>query len=449
MRLIIVILIFPFFSVYSQAIENNIFGFATSNTFTYCDVKDTSFVNKVKAINPKILRFPGGAVGNFYHYGKNGYGFDFIEIDKYHDGKFPKRSRGLESSRKKKNHNYDYINDFIFLAQRTNAKAVLVANPFVQNDDIILMIERLKQNNIEVVGVELGSELSNRSYYTKGYTIDDYIMFADNCSRKIKGRFPEISTAVVAAPLGKGYGHRHNIWNEKLAALDFYDAIIIHSYAKVTKGYGQYGQMISEEVEGKNKAEAFEIYKNRAINYLTIDYPKEVEEYITIFSKPIWVTEWNLQMSKVTGNTLFQSLFVVNYILELFSNKDFSDIKLTTFHNLGGRDFSASIFSFYKETLNIQSTFFPFKMLSEIFEQNIVRIERQKEHNVFFYKCFNKDNAKVLTYIIDWEKKEFIRKQIDNIMIVEQIRFFSENLYDLSNPYGMLRADTIKELLND
>ena len=28
-------------------VKENIFGFATSNTFTYCDVTDTSFLNKV------------------------------------------------------------------------------------------------------------------------------------------------------------------------------------------------------------------------------------------------------------------------------------------------------------------------------------------------------------------------------------------------------------------
>ena len=54
------------------------------------------------------------------------------------------------------------------------------------------MIKKLQENNIEVVGVELGSELSNRSYFLKGYTIDDYILFAQRCSRLIKINFPEV-----------------------------------------------------------------------------------------------------------------------------------------------------------------------------------------------------------------------------------------------------------------
>ena len=56
----------------------------------------------------------------------------------------------------------------IQLAKKINSDVVLVANPFVKNDDdIIKMIDKLKINNINVVGVELGSELSNRSYYQK------------------------------------------------------------------------------------------------------------------------------------------------------------------------------------------------------------------------------------------------------------------------------------------
>ena len=76
MRGIIVIVLFFIECVSAQNIREDLFGFATSNTFTYCDVEDTSFVNKVVALQPKLLRFPGGAVGNFYHYGQSGYGFD-------------------------------------------------------------------------------------------------------------------------------------------------------------------------------------------------------------------------------------------------------------------------------------------------------------------------------------------------------------------------------------
>ena len=439
MRLILVIIFFQFSMISAQEIQKNIFGFATSNTFTYCDVNDTSFTNKVIAINPQILRFPGGAVGNFYHFGKSGYGFDFDEIDKYHDGKFPKRSRGLENSRRKNKHEHDYIDDFIVLAKKTKAKAVLVANPFVKGDeDIILMIQKLQKNNIEVVGVELGSELSNRSYFLKGYTIDDYILFAQRCSNNINKKFPKIKTAVVAAPLGEKKGHRHNLWNSKLAAMNFYDAIIIHSYAKVIEGEALDGQMISEAVGSKNKAEEFETYKKRAIDYFKREYPSEVQEYFSIYKKPIWVTEWNLQISQTTGSTLLQSLFVAQYFLEVLSNPSLSSIELTTYHNLGGRDFSGSIFRNNNDKIEIQSTYYPMMMIGKIFENKIVRIEKEKGKEFFVFKCYDKHNKEVLSYKVDWKSHQFSCSYNTVGSTKNSMVYKSANLFDKANNLGIL-----------
>lgn len=439
MRFILIIILFQGLTISAQEVNKNIFGFATSNTFTYCDILDSSFSNKVIGINPGILRFPGGAVGNFYHFGKAGYGFDFNEIDKYHSGKFPKRARGLEVYRKKNKQKHDYIDDFISLIKKTNAKAVLVANPFVESDsDIISMIQKLYANNIEVVGVELGSELSNRSYFLQGYTIDDYIVFSQRCSKKIKDIFPEIETAVVAAPLGKRRGHRHNIWNSKLASLNFYDAIIIHSYAKVIKGKTLDGQMVDEELESKNKTKNFEIYKDRILNYFNEEYFIEIEQYVDIFNKPIWVTEWNLQMSKTTGNTLLQSLFVAQYFLEILSNPDLSFIELTSYHNLGGRDFSGSIFRGNKDRIEIQSTYYPIKMIGKIFKNKVVNVKKERTQDIYLYKCYDKSNKEVLRYTLDWKTYEFKCQHtkpgfLSNVMVYKSI-----NLFDTADNLGML-----------
>ena len=441
MKKLIIIFLLCIEGLFAQNVNENIFGFATSNTFTYCDVTDTSFLNKVIAIQPKLLRFPGGAVGNFYHYGGKGYGFNFSEIDQYHDGKFPKRARGLNNYRRKKNQQQDYIEDFIILAKKTNAKAILVANLFVDNDDIILMIDKLQDNNIEVVGVELGSELSNRSYFIKGYTIDEYVVAAKKCSDKIKGKYPNIKTAIVAAPLINKKNHRHSVWNDKLAKLNYYDAIIIHSYAKVTKGKDRYGQMISEENEGGNKKEAFGIYKKRAIDYLVNQYPNEVNTYEGIFNKPIWATEWNLQISRTTGNTLLQSLFVSQFFLELMSNPDLSVIELSTYHNLGGRDFGGSIFRNNKEELEIQSTYYPLTLLGKIFDHDILRIEKEHFEEIFTYNCFDENNKLIISYNIDWNMNHFsysLEKSVDKEVF--QI-YGSNNLFDIPNLKGVFSLE--------
>ena len=430
--------------VVSQNNKQDLFGFATSNTFTYCDLQDTNFLNKVIALNPKVLRFPGGAVGNYYHFGGIGYGFDFEEIKKYDAGKFLKRSRGLVRSTNKKGHTHDYIEDFILLAKQTNSKVILVANMFVDNDDIIKMIAMMINHNIEVIGVELGSELTNRYFFQKGYTIDDYLIAAKRCSKKIKSIYPNILTGIVAAPLGKKSGHRHNIWNTQLASLDFYDAIIVHSYPKVIKGVDQYGQMITEEKEGSSEEISFNIYKNRVLNFLEKDFPDEIKQYNHIFNKPIWITEWNLQMSKTTGNTMFQSLFVASYFLELLSNDDLDNILITTYHNLGGRDYSGSIFK-GDNYLEIHSTYYPLKMIGELFNlTGTIQVERQElTRQTIKYLIYN--NAELSNILfVNWSNNELTSNHL--ITKSKFQTYYSSNLYNKADSLGQLFSEKVKLL---
>ena len=440
MKKIVVLMLICSEFVFAQQSRKNLFGFATSNTFTYCDINDTSFLNKIIELQPQLLRFPGGAVGNYYHYGGSGYGFDFEEIDKYDGGRFPKRSRSLVRSTNKKGHTHNYIDDFIVLAKATNSKAVLVANMFVDNDDIIKMIEKIQLHNIKIVGVELGSELSNRTFFVKGYTIDKYIKSARQCSDKIKQRFPNIKTAVVAAPLVSQKNHRHTIWNKKLATMNFYDAIIIHSYATVIKGEKEFGQMLTEIPEGESKEEAFEIYKGRALSYFDEDYPREVLKYNKLFNKPIWVTEWNLQISWTTGNTILQSLFVTNYFLELLWNSDLNSINLTTYHNMGGRDYSGSIFRINKDFLEMQSTYYPLRLIGQIFSVKSLSIKKRLiSGNVFEYLIFNNEEL-IYSCFLNWDSIDVII-ELEATKKINLDAYFSKNLFDKANTIGELSSE--------
>ena len=391
-----------------QTINQNIFGFATSNTFSYFNVEDTLFQKNVRDISPKVLRFPGGAVGNFYHFNQPAYGLDINEIDSLISGKFPKRARGLISYSRKKGHKNNYIDDFIKLAKLTNSSAVLVANVLTSDrEDIIRMIKRIEENGIHIIGVELGSELSNKSYFDNGYTIDKYIHSAQDLSNYIKRMFPELKTAVVAAPIIKNKKHRHYIWNSKLSKLNFYDAIIVHSYAKVVKGKDRYGQMIDEESEG-DLSVSFIKYKDRIHYYFKHGYPQEISEYNLIFdNSPIWITEWNLQYSKKTGNTHLQGLFVANYFLELLSNPDLQNIDLTTFHNLAGRDFGGSVFQMKNNTTLIQSTFYPLQIVSNVFSNKEINVLKEQVDDDIYQYIFSDNEGVVSICWINWSEKKY------------------------------------------
>jgi len=438
-NILIFLLVFSPCLLSAQEINPDIYGFATSNTFTYCNVDDTVFTNKVLKINPQVLRFPGGAMGNFYHFNKNGYGFDFAEIYKYAKGnRFVQRSEALNRANIKKGHTHDYIDDFIKLVKLTDAKVVLVANMFVDNDDIIKMVSKMKSYNIEIIGVELGSELSNRTFYLNKYTIEEYIEDAKDCSDKIKKYYPKLRTAIVAAPLGKRKGHRHNIWNQKLAKLNFYDDIIVHSYAQVVKGKKEYGQMLTVEPEGESQEEAFEIYKERALKFLNTDFPNEIAEYNKIFNKPIWITEWNFQISRTTGNTMLQSLFVAQYFLELMRNPDLKNVTLTTYHNMGGRDYGGSIFRNNKEVLEIQSTYYPFTFIGKIFEYNIDTIKIVKGESFYTYEFLDQDHKLRLVYILNWSEHP-ARLSADwekHKTLVNMDSYYCKTLYEIPNTNG-------------
>ena len=255
-----------------------------------------------------------------------------------------------------------------------------------------------------VVGIELGSELSNRSYM---HLIDGdkYIQLAKDLAIELKSVFPNILLGVVAAPVTRNQ-ERHRYWNELLAKEDFYDAIIIHSYAKVTKGKDKYGKMVSEIPEGKSQKEAFFLYRERIINYFNNTYPEEIRINNSIFSdKAIWITEWNLQMSKITGNTLFQAIYVANYLLELSVSKSFSKIEIATFHNLAGRDVSGSILMNRGGGSEIHSTFYTFQMLSEMFNHKDLTIDKIKINDFcYVYTCRENNNEKY-KYIINWSSE--------------------------------------------
>ena len=123
-----------------DVINQNLFGFCTSNSFTYVDTYDTSFISKVKQINPKVLRFPGGTIGNFYHTNKEAYGFNTSDVDQWYSGNFSTRVNSLKQAAVRRNHTNDYIDDFIILAKRLNAKVVVNANILTAEKSEIISI---------------------------------------------------------------------------------------------------------------------------------------------------------------------------------------------------------------------------------------------------------------------------------------------------------------------
>ncbi len=457
MKVNILLTIFTFsFSLISisqnkeDLINQNLFGFCTSNSFTYIDTYDTSFISKVKKIKPKVLRFPGGTIGNFYHTNKEAYGFNSDDVSKWYSGKFSTRVNSLKQAALRRGHTNDYIEDFINLAKTLNVKVVVNANILTaKKSEIISILNRFKQEKIEVLGVELGSELSNRAYKKNIKSVYDYIQLAKECSGNIKNSFPNMKVAVVSAPLKRKMPNRLKNWNSILAKEDFYDAIIHHSYHTVVDGEADAGVMVSEKEISQSKRNQFSLYKNRILIELKSGFVSRIKEYNTIFkNKEIWITEWNLQMTKTTGNTMFQSFFISHYLLEILFNPELQNIKIATYHNLAGRDLSGSVFQGDKQSFITHSTYFPFSMLSILFEKDIIRIKKEKvkDKDIYIYNCYNSNNRIQIVYILNWSNKEFHYFTNDNMNLFNS--YYSKNLYDRANREGKLSSDSYSLLGN-
>ncbi len=429
-KIIIIILLACVVSLHAQQRVNvNLFGYTAETTFIFYDMNDTTFMNKVLEISPQVLRFPGS---NFYHFGRAGYGLDLEEIDEWHKAGFPKRARGLLRNTQRRGHKHDYIHDFIVLAKKTKSKVIITANIITaEKDEIIQIIKKIKSEGVKIAGIEMGGELSNESYKHK-IDKDKYIELAKNCSDNIKQHYPKMKTYVVAAPLMQNKSHRHSLWNKDLAKESFYDGIIVHNYVMVTYGKDRFGRMVLEIPEGDTPSEAFDTYKKRALDFFSSGFPDLIKKYNMIFdSKDIWITEWNLQYSNITGNTLLQGLFSANYFLELSSDSALNKVRLTTFHNLGGRDYGGSIFAYRNNKSEIQSTFYPLKMLSAILTDSTLIISKEKISDEIT-KYIAENSNKHIKYIcyINWSSalsEVIINKKPKKEILIEE--YYGNDLF--------------------
>jgi hypothetical protein len=424
-------------------VTQNLFGFRTSLAFVFFDVQDSVFMNDVLSISPNVLSFPGG-LGNFYHLEGAGYGVKLDEIKKYHKQSKIKTVSNLNKIISNKNHQENYIYDFIEMAKKTGSSAIYDANIISSNPkEVLNIIKLLLDSNINLLGVELGGELSNRSY-SHFMNIDNYISLSKLYSKSIKEVYKDLPVAVVSAPNNRGV-KKLTDWNNKLAKEDYYDAIIIHPYAKIVKGKDVAGRMLTVIPEGADKNDTYEIYKKRAIKYIISDFKLEIDKYNKTYNnKNIWLTEWNLQMSSITGNTLLQALFVAHQLIELASLQN-SNIDIATFHNLAGRTISGSMIMRRNKKTNKNASFNSMRIVKELFRDSLLLLHKSEIRKDCFEYCFSslKENKK-LYYWVNWTGETI---KINIKLQGKKSEYYAENLFD-KNLYNKEFSYNILEIVN-
>ena len=309
----------------------------------------------------------------------------------------------------------------------TNSNVIYNANIISSTPkEVLQIIQILLENNIKLIGIELGGELSNRSY-AHFMNIEKYITLSKLYADSIREVYQDIPIAVVSAPNNRGLS-KLSEWNNQLAKEDFYEAIIIHPYAKITKGKDVAGRILTIIPEGSGEEETYEIYKKRAITYIKTEFKQEIKKYNKTFNnKRIWLTEWNLQMSSVTGNTLLQALFVSHQLIELASLQE-SNIDIATFHNLAGRTLSGSMIMRKNKDTKINATFNSMRIVKGLFSDSLFLVHKSEVKKDCFEYCFMsaKENKK-LYYWVNWTEEPIT---IDVKLKGSKFEYYGENLFD-------------------
>lgn len=315
------------FSICAHAQEGSFYGFNTANLFVHSDVQDTSFQRLFKQLEPSSLRFPGGHVGNFYHFNDVGYGYKTEEV-KRHKGGFGKRIDRLQEKINKQNPSSNYVQNYLDLQKIHSFNTVLVVNILTESDeDILSLIAKINEGQGRIESIELGNELYNYAYRKIVPSVSEYIDRAIYVASLIREEYPGIPLLVCAAPTGEGKKF-YNEWNEALSKEQFYDGYVVHLYPNVRAFEGD-----------------FERARDTLFTYSMNGLPSILEAYQSLFGKEksMWITEWNLAVSQSFGNTSLQMLFACAFSLRLQELKGKYNIGGSVFHNLSEKEYVFSL----------------------------------------------------------------------------------------------------------
>ncbi len=305
-------------------------------------------------LNARVYRFPSGTDSRYYHYFTSdtntaparGYGYRIADVNKdielYGSHQVPNvvgnpanyiaYEQTLPAGR-------NFILDFIEDVKADNARAMLVANVVYGTPaEVVAQIALLKQNSVQIAGVELGNETNADDIGFNG-DAQTYLAKARTFATAIKAVYPDVKIGLVSAPHrvnGSPAFIENDLWNSSIAnALSsdpqLYNAYIFHSYPQVKCDFHPTRESVfscANMYTGlmKNKSSTAEIKTETGINIGFPTMRESFEYYKQKFpGKKMWITEWNLshwtgpayQGSGYYGNSIFSTLFTALYRNEL------------------------------------------------------------------------------------------------------------------------------------
>ena len=316
----------------AQPLRQALYGFNTNMISGDYGYLDPDFVALTQALAPKTLRFPGGTVGNFYHWEAGGFFED--EMASTLNPKLNQRNKGNYVKLQKRRDGKILFDDFMRLCNTLKITPVVVVNLWTGSaEESAAWVRYAKDKGYGITHWELGNEYYLPHYFNKYPTADAYIQEAKKHAAAMKAVNPDIKLSVCATPIGfhkEGWlvKTQQRKWDEGLAAdTSFFDAYTVHVYA--------YKAIRKKEIEEM---------RGYLMGWIHFAVPEALEYYQKLFpNKEMWITEWNIaNPANRVANTQLHAMYVGDFFLKMLA---MPNITQANFHVIAGVGKGFPVFS--------------------------------------------------------------------------------------------------------
>ena len=316
----------------TQPLRHALYGFNTNMISGDYGYLDPDFIELTKTLAPKTLRFPGGTVGNFYHWEPGG--FFENEMASTLNPRLNQRNRGNYVKLQRRRDGKILFDDFMRLCDTLNITPVVVVNLWTGSpEESAAWVRYAKNKGYQIKHWELGNEFYLPHYLNKYPTVETYIAKAKKHAAAMKAVNPGIKVSVCATPIAfhkEGWlvKTQQRKWDKGLAAdTSFFDAYTVHVYA-----YKAVRKKKMEEMRGY------------LMGWIHFAVAEALDYYEKLFpNKEMWITEWNIaNPANRVANTQLHAMYVGDFFLKMFT---MPKVTQANFHVITGPGKGFPVFS--------------------------------------------------------------------------------------------------------
>lgn len=318
-------------------LRKELYGFNSNMMSGDYGYLDEDFVALTKVLQPQTLRFPGGTVGNFYHWNISGFQQD--EMNSTLSTQLNRRNSSNFDKLQKRRDGIISFDDFMKLCQDLDITPIVVVNLWTGNpEESAAWVKHTMENGYKVKQWELGNEYYLPHYVKKFHTAEVYMDEAKRHALAMKKVNPDIKISICATPVAfhkEGFLIKNvqRKWDEKLSkysslsSTDWFDAYSVHVYA--------YKAVKNVEID---------IMRRYLFGWIHFECDEAMSYYQGLFpDKEMWVTEWNIaNPANRVANTQLHAMYVGDFFLRMLS---YPNITHANFHVIAGPGKGFPVFS--------------------------------------------------------------------------------------------------------